>query len=326
MQTQIKSQNITSTSKRFVIVLLEEFAIYSFGSLLDALRIANALSGKALYNWIVLAENGAVIRSSACTEFKVDFGLIELQRDDTVLICGGLNVQQNTTKNLVSWIRRQARKGVSIGGVDTGSYAVARAGLLDGKSATIHWENQDSFREEFDEVDLTRSIFCIDGAVITSAGGCTSIDLILKLIENDHGSELAKSVSQQLMYQCHEDDDFAQRLSTSTRLGARNRKVIQAIRIMEENLEDPISSSILASKINISTRQLERLFRHYLDKSPQSYYKDLRLRKAKNLLQQTNMSVINVALSCGFESSSHFSKSYKLKYTVSPFDERREKR
>ena len=166
MQTQIKSQNSTSTSKRFVIVLLEEFAIYSFGSLLDALRIANALSGKALYNWIVLAENGAVIRSSACTEFKVDFGLIELQRDDTVLICGGLNVQQNTTKNLVSWIRRQARKGISIGGVDTGSYAVARAGLLDGKSATIHWENQDSFREEFDEVDLTRSIFCIDLSLI----------------------------------------------------------------------------------------------------------------------------------------------------------------
>ena len=152
------------------------------------------------------------------------------------------------------------------------------------------------------------------------------IDLILKLIETDHGSELAKSVSQQLMYQCHEDDDFAQRLSTSTRLGARNRKVIQAIRIMEENLEDPISSSILASKINISTRQLERLFRHYLDKSPQSYYKDLRLRKAKNLLQQTNMSVINIALSCGFESSSHFSKSYRLKYTVSPFDERRARR
>jgi transcriptional regulator GlxA family with amidase domain len=125
MQTQIKSQISPQTSKRFVIVLLEEFAIYSFGSLLDALNIANVLSGKALYNWIVLTESGAVIRSSAHTEFKADFGLIELKRDDTVLICGGLNVQQSTTKNLVSWIKKQARKGVSIGGVDTGSYAVA---------------------------------------------------------------------------------------------------------------------------------------------------------------------------------------------------------
>ena len=158
---------------------------------------------------------------------------------------------------------------------------------------------------------------------LTSAGGCTSIDMILKLIETDHGEEIASSVSDQLIYKCHADEDFAQRLSTSTDIGQRNPIVLNAIRIMEKNLEDPMSIKILSKMLNISHRMLERKFQRFLNTSPYKFYLELRLRRAKNLLLQTDISVINVAFACGFVSPGHFSKSYKSKYGLSPFAERK---
>lgn len=323
MISEVKSDHIAYQKKRFAIVLLEEFAISSYGPLLDVLRIANHVSKKELYHWITIAENEGPIESSARTKIQPDFGLIDLRRGDIALICGGLNVEKNTTKRILNWIRRQSRRGILFGGVDTGSYTVAKAGLLEGKNATIHWENQDSFREIFHKVNLNRSIFCIDNPSFTSAGGCTSIDMILKLIETDHGEEIASSVSDQLIYKCHADEDFAQRLSTSTDIGQRNPIVLNAIRIMEKNLEDPISIKILSKMLNISHRMLERKFQRFLNTSPYKFYLELRLRKAKNLLLQTDISVINVAFACGFVSPGHFSKSYKSKYGLSPFAERK---
>ena len=280
------------------------------------------MSGKKLYDWTFIGENEEFVSCSAGTQFKLDTTLIELHRDDTILLCGGTTIQESTTKKLIGWLRREARRGLVIGGLCTAAYPMAKAGLLDEKKATIHWENQDSFAEEFLEVELTKTVFVCDGNRYTTAGGTSSIDLLLKIIADDHGEELANSVADQMIYSSIRTDQDTQRLSVPTRIGVRHPKLSKVIQMMEINIEEPMSPSILAKDVGMSTRQLERLFRRYLDRSPKRYYMELRLQKARNLLMQTDMSVINVALACGFASPSHFSKCYRAHYDTTPYRER----
>jgi len=308
--------------RRFVFVLLPNFTLLCFASALESLRIANRMSGRTLYEWTLCGEGGESISCSAGTAFKLDSDLGELTRDDTVLVCGGIDVQAATTRRMLSWLRREARRGLTVGGLCTAGYTLAKAGLLDGRKATIHWENQDSFAEEFDEVELTKSVFVQDGNRLTTAGGTSSIDLMLTIIADDHGEELAGLVADQLIYSSIRTDQDTQRLSIPTRIGVRHPKLSQVIQRMETNIEEPISPAILARDVGMSTRQLERLFRRYLSRSPKRYYMEIRLQKARNLLMQTDMSVINVALACGFASPSHFSKCYRAQYQTTPYRER----
>ena len=318
----IKLNTEVKSPRRFVFVLMENFTLLSFSSALDALRIANRMSGKKLYDWTFIGENEEFVSCSAGTKFKLDNHLIELHRDDTVVLCGGTEIQESTTKKLIGWLRREARRGIIIGGLCTAAYPMAKAGLLDNKKATIHWENQDSFAEEFLEVELTKTVFVCDGNRYTTAGGTSSIDLLLKIIADEHGEELANAVADQMIYSSIRTDQDTQRLSVPTRIGVRHPKLSKVIQLMEINIEEPISPSILAKDVGMSTRQLERLFRRYLDRSPKRYYMELRLQKARNLLMQTDMSVINVALACGFASPSHFSKCYRAHYDTTPYRER----
>nr|WP_245759594.1 GlxA family transcriptional regulator [Poseidonocella sedimentorum] len=302
--------------------MLDRFTLFAFAAALESLRLANRMGGAELYSWRVLSETGAPARCSAGTEFAVDGGLEELSRDDTIVLCGGLDVAEATSKRLLNWLRREDRRGLRVGALCTAGYVLARAGLLDGRRATIHWENQDSFAEEFDEIDLTRSVFTLDETRFTTAGGTAAIDLMLRIIARDHGEELANAVADQLVYSAIRTDQDTQRLSTPARIGVRHPKLAAVIQTMEANIEEPISPADLAAEVSMSTRQLERLFRRYLNRSPKRYYMELRLARARNLLMQTDMSVINVALACGFASPSHFSKCYRAHYDTTPYRER----
>lgn len=317
------SQPATSVKpRRFVFVLLENFSLLPFAAALECLRIANRMSGMQLYDWFIIGEGGGIRTCSAGSDFRLQGDLEELKRDDVIMICGGMEIQHATTKRLLNWLRRESRKGLKTGGLCTGSYTLARAGLLDGRRATIHWENHDSFTEEFENISLTKAVFAIDGNRITTAGGTSSIDMMLKVLADDHGSELANAVADQMIYSAIRTDQDTQRLSVPTRIGVRHPKLSQVIQKMEANIEEPISPSLLAQEVAMSTRQLERLFRRYLNRSPKRYYMELRLEKARNLLMQTDMSVINVALACGFASPSHFSKCYRAHYDTTPYRER----
>lgn len=324
MQPGLETPDIApdAAMRRFVFVLLDNFSLLSFAAALDCLRIANRMAERTLYTWVMAGEEGDTVNCSAGTRFQLDIGLGELNRGDTLLLCGGTDIQLAATKKLLNWLRREARRGLTIGGLCTASYIMARAGLLDGRKATIHWENHDSFIEEFDEVELTKSVFVFDGNRLSTAGGTSSIDLMLKLIADQHGETLANAVADQMIYASIRTDQDTQRLSVPTRIGVRHPKLSQVILMMEANIEEPISPALLARDVGMSTRQLERLFRRYLNRSPKRYYMELRLQKARNLLMQTDMTVINVALACGFASPSHFSKCYRSHYNTTPYRER----
>jgi transcriptional regulator GlxA family with amidase domain len=172
---------------RFIFLLLKEFTLLSFAGAVDCLRIANKISGKTFYQWEILGEQGECAQSSIGVMFPLDGGLRELSHNDTVLICGGMDIAENSTPKVIAWLRREARRGVRMGGLCTAAHTMAMAGLLNDKKATIHWENQDSFAEEFEDVELTKSVFTVDGNRITTAGGTSSIDMVLKLIADDLG-------------------------------------------------------------------------------------------------------------------------------------------
>jgi transcriptional regulator GlxA family with amidase domain len=309
-------------AQHFHFVLLDAFTMLSFACAVEALRIANRMSGRNLYSWSIIGEDGPDVACSAGARFPLDGTLGEVHRDDTICLCAGLDVAQVTTRPLLSWLRRENRRGARIGGLCTASWIMAEAGLLDSRRATIHWENHDSFAERFPEVTLTKSVFTVDGRYFTTAGGTSSIDLMLKLIADDQGEDLAGEVADQLIYSSIRTDQDVQRLSMPSRIGVRHPKLALVIQMMEANIEDPISPAVLARDVGLSARQLERLFRRYLNRSPKRYYMQLRLQKARSLLLQTDMSVIAIAMACGFSSPSHFSKCYRAQYATTPYRER----
>ncbi|KAB7610258.1 GlxA family transcriptional regulator [Amylibacter sp. SFDW26] len=312
----------TTPTKNFVFLLLDQFSMIAFTSAIEPLRLANSFNDKPLYSWTLVSETGGTAVTSSNIEVSVSGSLGELNRNDTIIVCGGVNIKENTTRPVLNWLRREARKGMAVGGLCTASYSLAAAGLLNNKKCTIHWENYDSFEEEFPDVELVKSVFTAEGNRFTSAGGTASVDLMLKLIGDDHGPEITNWCADQMIYNSMRTEHDEPRLSIPTRIGVRHPKLSKVIQMMEQNIEEPISPSNLATDVGMSTRQLERLFRRYLDRSPKRYYMELRLQKARNLLMQTDMSVINVALACGFASPSHFSKCYRTQYETTPYRER----
>ena len=311
-----------SRPERFVFLLLENFTLIAFAGAIEPLRLANRMAGRTLYQWQVVSETGGLVSASNGVMLQADAGLGEVPRGAAIVVVGGVQVKQAISRPVLTWLRREARKGLAIGAVCTGAQVIAEAGLLDGRRCTIHWENRDSFEEDFPEIELTPNVYVIDRDRFTAAGGAASTDLMLKLIAKAHGAELATLVADQMIHTAIRSDRDEQRLSIPTRIGVRHPKLATVIHRMEAAIEDPVSPMALARDAGMSSRQLERLFRRYLGRSPKRYYMELRLAKARNLLMQTDMSVINVALACGFASPSHFSKCYRALYKTTPYRER----
>ncbi|MCZ0960893.1 GlxA family transcriptional regulator [Paracoccus benzoatiresistens] len=311
--------------RRFTFLLLDRFTMLPFTAAIEPLRLANRASGRQLYSWRLVGPGKDQATCSNGTRVILDASLdaeIASERDDVVIVCGGTDIAREATKPVLNWLRKQARGGATVGAVCTGAWILAEAGLLDGRKATIHWENHDGFAEAFPEVDLYRSVFVNDGNRLTAAGGTSSIDLMLHLIAEAHGDFLATEVADQMLHTAIRTDQDRQRLSIPTRIGVRHPRLAAVIARMEANLEEPISPAQLAADAGMSTRQLERLFRRYLNRSPKRYYMETRLARARNLLMQTELPIIEVALASGFSSPSHFSKCYRAQYGSTPYRER----
>ncbi len=311
-----------AAGRLFVFLLSPRFSMIAFAAAIETLRLANRLSRRPLYAWRLLSEDGAQAVCSNGARVGVDGALAEIERDATVLVCGGLDVQRAATRPTMTWLRRQARLGARMGALCTGAHLLAKAGLLDGRRCTIHWENRPAFVEAFPDVQATSRLYEIDGDRMTCAGGVAAADMMLEVVARDHGPELARQVADQMILSSLRSGAEDQRLSAPSRLGTRHPRLSAIITRMEENLEEPVSPPELAADAGMSTRQLERLFRRYLGKSPKRHYMELRLQKARGLLLQSDMSVISVALASGFTSPSHFSKCYRAQFGRTPYRER----
>lgn len=310
--------NNSSANGRFVFLLTPGYTSMMFSMAMETLSVANRMAGRVLFPTVVCSEGGVPVRDSLGAEFPIDHGLEEFGRDDTIFICSGAEVRKAATPAVLQWVRRCARQGSAIGGLSTGAWIMAKAGLMDGLPATLHWEHRTSFAEEFPEVILDEYTYVVDNRRYSTAGGTSVIDLLLHLISEMESPELANLVADQLLYTNIRVLQHSARVQVAERIGMRHPKLSEILALMETNLEEPLRPGDLAKTVNISTRQLERLFRRYLSATPKKYYMDMRLQRAQHLLLQTNMSVTEVAVACGFNAASHFSRLFRQRYGMSP--------
>ncbi|MES0828428.1 GlxA family transcriptional regulator [Ruegeria sp. SCP11] len=307
-----------SNPQHFVFLLIEEFSHLAFSCAIEPLRIANLVRGEKLYKWSILSEDGETVTCSNGIKTVVDGGISGIPKSDRLFVLSGINMQAHASRSLLSALRRERARGTPIGALCSGAWLLAEAGFLDGSEAAIHWEYHDSFMEAFPEVNLVRSVFTVEGKFITASGGTATADLMLHLIEQDHGHDLAVAVSDQMVYNAVRNATAEQRVSIQSRNGMRNAHLARAIQIMEKSIEAPVSPSKIAMEIGISTRQLERLFGKYLNASPKKYSMEMRLDRARKLLLQTESSVTEVAFACGFESPGHFARVYRAHFGTTP--------
>ena len=303
-------------------LLMPNFSMLAFASAIEPLRAANRMSGQELFSWVISSLKGTTPEASNGVKVDVQGTPEMLQNCRLVFVCAGLDVKSYADKETLNVIRRLDRNGAIIGAICTGTYLMAAAGLLDDRRCTIHWENIDGLAEEFPLLEITNELFEIDDKRVTCSGGTASLDMILYLIAQVHGQSLAAQVSDQFIHDRIRDPSDRQRMELRSRLGVSHPKLLAVVGLMEHGLEEPLSQTELAMKANLSTRQLERLFRKYLSTTPTRYYLNLRLARARQLLRQTSMSILSIALACGFVSASHFSKCYREVYGRTPRAER----
>lgn len=303
-------------------LLLPGFSAMGFISALEPLRVANRFRG-TLYRWSVLSLDGGAVQASNGMSINADAALGEVEKGQILLVVAGFEPLAFFGTALQQALRRFDHEGVILGGIDTGAVVLAEAGLLDGHRATLHWEALEAFKENYPQLQATQELFEIDRRRITCAGGTASIDLMLDLIGQAHGSELAVQVSEQFVLGRIRPRQDHQRMQIASRYGINNKKLVQVIGEMEKHTEPPLSTLELASSARVTRRQLERLFRLHLNETPSSFYLDLRLDKARQLLCQTDMSVTEVSMACGFDLPSYFARRYKRRFGVCPREERR---
>lgn len=314
--------SLANEPRNFVFLLVPNFSLMAFTSALEPLRSANRLADKVLYRWRIVSVDGKPVTSSSGISVNPDSGLPETARIDAAFVCAGLQAENYTDKEAFAWLRAVSARGATIGGVCTGALIMARAGLLSNNKCTIHWENIAGFVEEFPDLDITATLFEVDGKRATCSGGTAPLDMMLNIIATDHGQELALNVAEQLLHNIIRHPHDPQRMSLQHRTGISNGKVLAVLAHMEAFLENPVSLEELSDTAGVSPRQLERLFRNHLGKSPKRYYMDLRLKRAKLLLTQTSMPILQVAVACGFTSASHFARCYRALFGRSPRMER----
>lgn len=299
-------------------LLLPGFSALGFMSAIEPLRVANRFR-ENLYRWHILSVDGAPVAASNGISLNAEAAFADADDVQSVFVVAGFEPLACYSRALGDWLKRLDRANVTLGGIDTGAFILAEAGLLrPTDSVTLHWEALSAFRERYPSVEASGDLFEIGERRITCAGGTASIDMMLDLIALSHGAALASAISEQFVLSRIRQRSDHQRMEIAARYGVHNPRLIQVIGVMEQNMEEPLAPADLAQAIGVTRRQLERLFCSLLKDTPTHFYLQLRLDRARELLRQTDMSITAICVACGFESPSHFSRTYRARFGASP--------
>lgn len=312
----------TSRLRQIGFLLVPGFSLLSYASTIEPLRAANRLSGRTLYEWCHISTGGESAISSSGLAVTADHKAGDDIDLDSLFVCAGGNPALFRQRRTLAWLRQLSRRGVAIGGVSGGPYILARAGLLDGYRCTIDWEHMAAFREEFPDLEAHRTLYEIDRDRLTCAGGIAALDMMRAIIGSEHGPALATAVSGWFLQTHLRLGSGPQRLTLRERFGTSNRTLLKALEAMESSTESPMSRKRLSQHAGVSIRQLERLFSTHLNTTIGAQYLNLRLERARRFLAETTIPILAVAVACGFVSASHFSRSYKKLYGMTPKEER----
>jgi transcriptional regulator GlxA family with amidase domain len=312
----------TTKPLTFVFMLVPGFSMMSLASAIEPLRSLNRLARREAYRWVLAGLDGGAIEASNGLSFQTIPHEAALAGADVFLACGGLRIQAGDERRYLSTLRTAARRGIAVGSLSTGTYLLARAGLLTGYRCTIHWENRSAFQEDFPGLECTNKIYEIDRDRLTCSGGTAAMDMMLHLIARQHGPALAAGVANQFHHERIRDEGEEQRGGRLEGLVQLPARVRQAVLLMQKHIENPLSLADIARRVGLSPRQLERLFMRGTGVTPLRFYMQLRIDRARELLLYSDRPIIEVAVAVGFASTSHFATWYKRIHGTRPSDMR----
>ncbi|MFT5657092.1 MAG: transcriptional regulator GlxA family with amidase domain [Gammaproteobacteria bacterium] len=298
-------------------MLIDGFPLIPFSCAVEALRTANRLSDSRLFEWQFFAPDSRSVESNIGVTIPT-LPLSEAKDLKTLIICAAEDSQNFNDTTTLKLLKKFDKQGVNLGTVSWGSFILARAGLLDHSRSTIHWEKIPLLKETYPQLDVAFTLYEIDKKRFTCSGGTAALDMMLKLIENQHGRGLAQKISQYYHHDRIRTNIDSQQMASRLDLAMNAPKLIDVINVMEANIEEPLALTAIAKRCNLSLRQIERLFHKHRSLTPSQFYLTLRLSHAKQLLLNTNRSVIDISIATGFETQSYFSYSYNKLFGSTP--------
>lgn len=305
-------------------LLVSDFTLIGFAAAVEPLRMANRAEHGTRYRWVTISADGQPVRSSNGVTVQPDCSMSNIPNLDALFICGSNPVPTLIEPGHIDWLKDLARQGTALGGICTGSYWLAKAGLLSGYRCTLHWEDAEQFLTGFRDIVVSTRIFEIDRDRYTCSGGIAPVDMMISLIGlQPEGKALVATVAELMICERIRTTSDVQRIPLRQRIGTSQPKLIEAVALMENNIEEPLSVDEIAHYVDLSSRQIERLFQEHLKCTPGAYYLELRLTRARQMLLGTEDTIIDIAAACGFVSVAHFTRRYRELFNVSPGKERR---
>ncbi len=279
-------------------------------SVIEPFRAANRVSGKTLYDWKLVSLSGNPVDLTSSLPLSVMGQLDAAARGDLLVVIGGFNQDKHVSRSDVSLIRKAASGFQTIAGIEAGSWVVARAGLLDGHSATTHWEDYEAFADAFPDVDVKLDRYVIDGKRITCGGASPAFDLFLELVRKRNGPSVAMEVASVFIYDDAHSQSETQPLVSLGKVAKREPRIEHAVRLMEKWIEQPLPVAAIAKRVGVSAATLENIFKRHMGLTPGRFYLNLRLKAANRLVLDSALSMREIAIRSGFNSLSAFSRAY----------------
>ncbi|MCW5236946.1 GlxA family transcriptional regulator [Verminephrobacter eiseniae] len=309
-------------TQRMGFFLVPHFSMMALSSATEPLRAANRVAGKPLYSWHLVSADGEPVSSSSGFALLPEFAMTLAPEFSHFFVVASIGVADYRNQQVFQFLRRYAASGRPLGGISLGTMILARAGLLDQRRCTIHWEALRALADEFPAIEVCRDLYCVDDNRLTCAGGTAAMDLMLELIARQHSRQLAAEVADQFLHTRIRSAAESQKMAIEWRYGVADRRIVNAITLMEQNIERPIPMKTIASLVGISPRQFERMWWKHFDMRPSQFYIELRLKAAQKLLHESTWSLLDIAMRCGFTGASHFGRCYRKLFDRTPGEER----
>ncbi len=310
---------ISSETYRVDFLLIENFSMISFASAVEPLRIANKLLGREMFDFRRVSLDGGTVSANGGLSMQVEEKLNRVQESDRLVVCSSDEVEAlDLPGSLGAELRRLDRHGTPLGAICTGTFILAKFGLLRGRACTIHWEYIEVFRELFPDADLQSTVCVEDGNLLTCSGGTAPLDMMIRLVRSVAGDTVARNVADIAIHHNLRDDTVHQRLDLRSRLSATNPVFLKCVELMEDHIEEPLDVAEMCRTLGISIRQLQRIFKGNCGVGPRAYYESLKLERARQMLKRTAMAIPEISVANGFPNTSTFSKAYKRVYNIVP--------
>lgn len=305
------------------LLLFPGLSLLSLAATLDPMRGANRVLGRPAYRWKLVSMDGGPPSASCGLPIPVEGQFDPAGRQDALIVIAAFDAMQYATPPNLKAIRAGAVRSALVGGVESGSWLLGSAGLLDGRRATTHWEDLEDFAARFPNVDVEPDRFVVDEPVFTSGGATPALDCMLSLIRARNGYSAALDVASLYIYEQVRTSSDAQPIVSLGRIRQHEPRVAKAIRIMEEHIDRPLTVAAIARRIGLSTRALEMLFLRTVDASPGVYGLTLRLNAARRLVLDTNFPIADIAERTGFSAIASLSRAYRRQFGAPPSIARR---